>query len=665
MTIYFFPFSPNQQTASVRYRGVKVLDALGRKYRCRHIVFFPGVKTAFQLLLLLMRLLFCRDRKNVFVFQKICKKSLYFYIVRFVAKRVERSFYDIDDAVYLSEDEAVVKYFASNVKTVIAGSTELKEWGLKYNSCVEVITTMLPVPLSIPRIENPVFTIGWIGKFHHHEKDLLDVLFPALRELDFDFHLILIGIQNPTDRRIIQEALAPQPRCVVEFLQIEDWSDEDAIVQSIRRFDVGVMPLEENEFSRSRSAFKLKQYSSCGVPALVTPLGDTEEFIDEGQNGWVCRNKQDWKNGLTRLFRLSPEERDRLSEAAYKTAQNSAYGLEQNLGKYAEVLFELDNRFELLEHCPACGSASWKMEFSAHDLLHDLPGRFYLSRCLSCSSRFQNPRIKEEFIHTFYPDEADYYNYSFPDGFPKHLRSLLKYYEGYFPDEQRSVAGWAAASVRRMLCGRINEPTMVQYGRLLELGCGNGSGLLPYQKAGWTVKGYDFQESAIQSGLEHGLDLHARNLGETEWFGDEFGEYDVVRLMMVLEHVYDQKALLMLCFNMLKNGGQLILNVPVHAGSARWFGPDAYSLQLPTHIIFLTAAQLKRYLLEMGFSNVWIVREYSRRDFQVSLKYRLKEYPVVKEMLDKTGLTAVLSIAYACLARFGIASRIRIKAIKG
>ncbi len=664
MTVYFFPFSPNEQTASVRYRGVMVLEALERKYRCRHVVFFPGLKTAFQLMALLVRLLFCRDHQNVYVFQKICKRGIYFQIIRFVLKRVDRSFYDIDDAVYISEDETVVRYLAERVKTVITGSQTLKTWALTHNPNVEFITTMLPVPEPASRTSNTTFTIGWIGKFHHHENDLLEVFFPALRALDFDFRLILIGIQNPADQQIIKDALKKQTRGEIEFVQIGDWSDEDLIVRNIRRFDVGVMPLQEDEFSLCRSAFKLKQYSSCGVPALVTPVGDTEEFLVEGENGWVCRSMQDWKEKLNHLFELSREGRDQLAASAYQCGVNGPYALPRNIDRYAGVFLDLDARYEVLRSCPACGSDSWALEFPAQDLLHHQPGTFYLSRCMACETRFQNPRIRQQFIHEFYPDEADYYNYAFTGGFSKSLRTMLKYAEGYFPEERRTLFGKLVAMCLRLLSGRINEPTMVENGRLLELGCGNGSGLIPYLHAGWTVKGYDFQESAVRSGVKHGLDLSERNLGDAALFKNEFGSYDVVRLMMVLEHVYDQHALLQLCGDLLKSGGQLILNVPVHAGSAKWFGPDAYSLQLPTHIVFLPAIQLKKLLLETGFSNVRISREYSRRDFQVSLSYRMRKRPGMNAVLNRTGIAAVMAMAYACLARFGISSRIRVKAVK-
>ena len=73
-----------------------------------------------------------------------------------------------------------------------------------------------------------------------------------------------------------------------------------SVYHQIARFDVGVSPLLDTEFNRGKSAFKLKQCLSCGIPFWAAVLARTSTFLQEGVNGYFCgiARKSIWKGSL-------------------------------------------------------------------------------------------------------------------------------------------------------------------------------------------------------------------------------------------------------------------------------------------------------------------------------------------------------------------------------
>jgi len=73
-----------------------------------------------------------------------------------------------------------------------------------------------------------------------------------------------------------------------------NWLDEISVYETIKTIDIGISPLLDNEFNRGKSAFKLKQCMSCGVPVLGTIVGENKRFLTDGMNGYLCDNPKDF-----------------------------------------------------------------------------------------------------------------------------------------------------------------------------------------------------------------------------------------------------------------------------------------------------------------------------------------------------------------------------------
>ena len=114
-----------------------------------------------------------------------------------------------------------------------------------------------------------------------------------------------------------------------------NWMDEASVQSYIAQFDIGVFPMIDHPFNRAKSAFKLKQYLSCGVPALVSPVGESNTFLKDRQNGFFCATVNEFKEKIMRFHNMQENEYQRMSNAAADSIIN----------------FDLDNFCEkLLSH---------------------------------------------------------------------------------------------------------------------------------------------------------------------------------------------------------------------------------------------------------------------------------------------------------------------------
>ena len=90
--------------------------------------------------------------------------------------------------------------------------------------------------------------------------------------------------------------------------------------------------------------------------------------------------------------------------------------------------------------------------------------------------------------------------------------------------------------------------------------CGAGIGglaaALACQRAGWQVRGLDFDPVAVAVARAKGLDVLE---GTIDLLSDESACYDRITLSHVLEHAYDPWNILTACYRLLKPGGVLWL----------------------------------------------------------------------------------------------------------
>jgi SAM-dependent methyltransferase len=159
---------------------------------------------------------------------------------------------------------------------------------------------------------------------------------------------------------------------------------------------------------------------------------------------------------------------------------------------------------------------------------------------------------------------------------------------------------------------------IVRPGRMVDLGCWTGSFLVAARERGWDVVGVEPSRWASDRARERGLDVRTAELDDERL---PTGEFRLVVLCDVLEHLERPGDALDRIHDLLEPGGALYLTVP-DAGSrlARTMGRRWWSV-LPMHIQYFTRSSLARLLGSHGFrvadesthAKVFSARYYAER----------------------------------------------------
>ena len=67
-------------------------------------------------------------------------------------------------------------------------------------------------------------------------------------------------------------------------------------------FDIGVMPLPNDEWTKGKCGMKGLLYMSVGIPAVMSNIGMNKEIINHGENGFLPVGHQQWVDVLSNLI---------------------------------------------------------------------------------------------------------------------------------------------------------------------------------------------------------------------------------------------------------------------------------------------------------------------------------------------------------------------------
>lgn len=96
--------------------------------------------------------------------------------------------------------------------------------------------------------------------------------------------------------------------------RLTDWSFDEEVA-ALSRFDIGLMPLPIDEWSKGKSGGKARTYMASGVVPVVAAIGYNLELIRPGETGYLCETQADWETTIDMLI-TAPEVRQRIADAA-------------------------------------------------------------------------------------------------------------------------------------------------------------------------------------------------------------------------------------------------------------------------------------------------------------------------------------------------------------
>lgn len=187
------------------------------------------------------------------------------------------------------------------------------------NSGVD-ITRYPPKNYRAPRASERL-VIGWIGTPNG---------FPYLRSLEPVFGEL--AQHYPLELHVISSV----PYVSAHLPVVNRTWSQATEVQHLHAFDIGVMPLPDDEWTRGKSGVKAVQYMAVGIPAVCSPVGVARQLIMHNVNGLLADNPTAWRCALTRLLD-DPALRERLGMAGRATVAQS-YSIQSVAPRLTDIL---------------------------------------------------------------------------------------------------------------------------------------------------------------------------------------------------------------------------------------------------------------------------------------------------------------------------------------
>jgi len=263
------------------------------------------------------------------------------YFEKHFAKSGAKVIFDFDDAIWfmdVSDANKKFKFLKNPGKTadiikvsdlVFAGNQYLADYAKLNNKNVVIVPTTIDTEeykrMSLPKKDDSV-CIGWSGSITtiKHFEYAIPVLTKIKEKYGNKVSIKVIG-----DGNYRNESLG-----VVGI----PWKHADE-VKELSGIDIGIMPLPDDEWAKGKCGLKGLQYMALEIPTLMSPVGVNSEIIQDGVNGYLADEVDEWVEKISKLVE-SEELRKQLGQKARQTVLEK-YSIESEKKNYLKYFNEL------------------------------------------------------------------------------------------------------------------------------------------------------------------------------------------------------------------------------------------------------------------------------------------------------------------------------------
>ncbi len=297
----------------------------------------------FRRLALVCQVLICKKRYDLVLLEYELFPyfpPLFEYLLK---KRGIRYIVDYDDAIfhkYDMSDNQMIRGLLENkiasvmkyANCVIVCNAYLESYAKKYNDHIFRMPTVVLLDrykqeMAVFQKEEKEFVIGWVGS-RTTSVYILEIL-PAIKKFVEAYDNVRFDLTG------FDSTLLSDEDVIKYHLNIIPWMEEEEI-KNILTFDIGIMPLHDDPWSRGKCGFKLVQYMSCKKPVIASPVGINTSLVQEGENGFLAETMEEWFNAFEKLY-FDKTLREKMAENNFWKIE-AEYSYEKCCRRYAELI---------------------------------------------------------------------------------------------------------------------------------------------------------------------------------------------------------------------------------------------------------------------------------------------------------------------------------------
>jgi len=267
----------------------------------------------------------------------ISRKLFHCPQLSYIRRVTRRLVFDFDDAIMYAKQPCTrllpsrrARLFHRTVRQVdhvFCGNEYLRRHTAKPPEAITIIET--PVDLKRYRLrpdlasENVV--IGWIGS--DSTSKYLEAKLPLLDQ-------ILRRYENVSLKVVSNKAVS----CPGMEINNRTWSECQELAD-LQSFDIGLMPVPDDKWTRGKCGFKILQYFAVGIPAVASPVGINSQIVEDRVSGFLPSSDQQWVECLDRLIQNRALRRSMGLSGRRRVEQR--YSTDLLTPKYLEVFWRL------------------------------------------------------------------------------------------------------------------------------------------------------------------------------------------------------------------------------------------------------------------------------------------------------------------------------------
>ncbi|MFN5224279.1 MAG: glycosyltransferase family 4 protein [Bacteroidota bacterium] len=245
--------------------------------------------------------------------------------------------FDFDDAIWnhdVSEGNKSFGWLKDASKTgriiaccdlVIAGNQYLADYASRFNSNVIIIPTTIDTDEYLPASktnQSDKVVIGWSGSITTIKH--FELAIPFLKILKQKYG-------SSIDLRVIGDGTYTNADLDI---QGKPWKKQTEL-SDLSEFDIGIMPIPDDDWSKGKCGLKGLQYMAMSIPAVMSPVGVNTEIIYDGENGFLASSVEEWVEKLSILVE-DAQLRKRLGANA-RTTVLEKYSVESQKENYIKA----------------------------------------------------------------------------------------------------------------------------------------------------------------------------------------------------------------------------------------------------------------------------------------------------------------------------------------